>query len=98
MAGTELGQAVQAMSIINHQTPQGQVVWIQRSINKVNKDLARTRKNGAQFNFTPEMQQKILNSTKENLQDNINEVYEELGKQVPKSRIEKLNEWRYCSI
>lgn len=98
MAGTELGQAVQAMSIINHQTPQGQVVWIQRSINKVNKDLARTRKNGAQFNFTPEMQQKILNSTKENLQDNINEVYEELGKQVPKSRIEKLNEWRYFSM
>lgn len=98
MAGTESGRAVQAMSMINHQTPQGQVVWIQRSINKVNKDLARTRKNGAQFNFTPEMQQKILNSTKENLQDNINQVYEELGKQVPKSRIEKLNEWRYFSM
>lgn len=98
MAGTESGRAVQAMSMINHQTPQGQVVWIQRSINKVNKDLARTRKNGAQFNFTPEMQQKILNSTKENLQDNINQVYEELGQQVPKSRMEQLNEWRYFAM
>ena len=95
MAGTEAGQAVQAMSLLNHQTPQGQVVWIQRSIDKVNKDLARRNKNGAQFDFTPEMQQKILNSTKENLQDNINQVYEELGKQVPKSHIEQLNEWRY---
>lgn len=95
MAGTESGRAVQAMSMINHQTPQGQVVWIQRSIDKVNKRLAKERKNGAQFDFTPEMQQKILNSTKENLQDNINQVYEELGKQVPKSHIEQLNEWRY---
>ena len=98
MAGTEAGQAVQAMSLLNHQTPQGQVVWIQRSIDKVNKDLAKRNKNGAQFDFTPEMQQKILNSTKENLQDNINEVYEELGKQVPKSYIEQLNEWRYFSM
>lgn len=98
MAGTESGRAVQAMSMINHQTPQGQVVWIQRSIDKVNKRLAKERKNGAQFDFTPEMQQKILNSTKENLQDNINQVYEELGKQVPKSRIERLNEWRYFSM
>ena len=98
MAGTEAGQAVQAMSLLNHQTPQGQVVWIQRSIDKVNKDLAKRNKNGAQFDFTPEMQQKILNSTKENLQDNINEVYEELGKQVPKSHIEQLNEWRYFSM
>jgi hypothetical protein len=98
MAGTEAGQAVQAMSLLNHQTPQGQVVCIQRSIDKVNKDLAKRNKNGAQFDFTPEMQQKILNSTKENLQDNINEVYEELGKQVPKSHIEQLNEWRYFSM
>lgn len=98
MAGTEAGQAVQAMSLLNHQTPQGQVVWIQRSIDKVNKDLAKRNKNGAQFDFTPEMQQKILNSTKENLQNNINEVYEELGKQVPKSHIEQLNEWRYFSM
>lgn len=98
MAGTEAGQAVQAMSLLNHQTPQGQVVWIQRSIDKVNKDLAKNRKDGAQFNFTSEMQQKILNSTKENLQDNINEVYEELGKQVSKSHIEQLNEWRYFAM
>lgn len=98
MAGTEAGQTVQAMSLLNHQTPQGQVVWIQRSIDKVNKDLAKRNKNGAQFDFTPEMQQKILNSTKENLQNNINEVYEELGKQVPKSHIEQLNEWRYFSM
>lgn len=97
-AAGDSGRAIQILSMINHQTPQGQALWIQRSIDKVNKRLAKERKNGAQFDFTPEMQQKILNSTKENLQDNINEVYEELGKQVPKSHIEQLNEWRYFSM
>lgn len=97
MAGTEAGRAVQAMSMINHQTPIGQVTWIQRSVDKVNKRLAKEGKK-AQFNFTPEMQQKILNSTSENLQQNLNEVYQELGKQVPKSNMEKFNEWRYFSM
>jgi len=97
MAGTEAGRAVQAMSMINHQTPIGQVTWIQRSVDKVNKRLAKEGKK-AQFNFTPEMQEKILNSTSENLQQNLNEVYQELGKQVPKSNMEKFNEWRYFSM
>ena len=97
MAGTEAGRAVQAMSMINHQTPIGQVTWIQRSVDKVNKRLAKEGKK-AQFNFTPEMQQKILNSTSENLQQNLTEVYKELGKQVPKSNMEKFNEWRYFSM
>jgi hypothetical protein len=97
MAGTEAGRAVQAMSMINHQTPIGQVTWIQRSVDKVNKRLAKEGRK-AQFNFTPEMQQKILNSTSENLQQNLNEVYQELGKQVPKSNMEKFNEWRYFSM
>lgn len=96
MAGTEAGRAVQAMSMINHQTPIGQVTWIQRSVDKVNKRLAKEGK--PQFNFTPEMQQKILNSTQENLQKNLDSVYRELGQQVPKSAMEKFNEWRYFSM
>ena len=97
MAGTEAGRAVQAMSMISHQTPIGQVTWIQRSVDKVNKRLAKEGRK-AQFNFTPEMQEKILNSTSENLQQNLDEVYQELGKQVPKSNMEKFNEWRYFSM
>ena len=96
MAGTEAGRAVQAMAMLNHQTPTGQVTWIQRSIDKVNKRLAKEGK--PQFNFTPEMQQKILNSTQENLQKNLDSVYRELGQQVPKSAMEKFNEWRYFSM
>ena len=39
MAGTTAGQTVQAMSLLKHQTPEGQAVWIQRSVEKMNNDL-----------------------------------------------------------
>lgn len=40
MAGTEAGRTVQAMAMIAHQSPEGQVLWIQRSINKLNQKIA----------------------------------------------------------
>ena len=40
MVGTEAGRTVQAMSMISHQSPEGQVLWIQRSINKLNQKIA----------------------------------------------------------
>lgn len=102
MAGTEAGRAVQIMSIINHQTPTGQVTWVQRNVDKVNKELQqkyKNKKNVPQFEFTSEMQQKILNSeNQEQMYKNISEVYQELGQQVPKSNIEKIDEWRYFSM
>lgn len=43
MAGTSAGQTVQALSMLNHQTPQGQATWIQRSVDKMNKELAKKK-------------------------------------------------------
>ena len=45
MAGTSAGQTVQALSLLNHQTPQGQAMWLQKSVDKMNNELAR-RKGG----------------------------------------------------
>ena len=100
MAGTTAGQAVQAMSLLNHQTPEGQAVWIQRSVEKMNNDLRKARGEKAQqFDFTAEMQEKIVNSkNNEELQDNLNAVYKELGQQVNKNLIEKIDSWRYFSM
>jgi hypothetical protein len=122
MAGTSAGQTVQALSMLNHQTPQGQATWIQRSVDKMNKELAK-RKGGTittdsdgnvqvinkqgkditnkvdLFNLTPEMIDKIMNSeNQEQMYKNIDEVYEELGQQVPKNTLEKIDTWRYFSM
>lgn len=122
LAGTSAGQTVQALAILNHQTPQGQATWIKRSVDKMNKELAKkkggtitTDENGNQivvnkqgkditnkvnlFDLTPEMLEKIINSeNKEQMYKNIDEVYEELGQQIPKSVIEKVDSWRYFSM
>lgn len=122
MAGTSAGQTVQALAMLNHQTPQGQATWIQKSVDKMNNELAK-KKGGTitkdsegnvkvinklgkditdkvdLFNLTPDMIEKIINSKdKQTMYENIDSVYEELGSQVPKSTIEKIDSWRYFSM
>lgn len=100
MIGTQAGQTVQAMSLLNHQTPEGQAIWLQRSVEKMNNDLRKARgENAEQFNLTPEMQEKIVNSkNKQELQNNLNEVYAELGQQVSKTMSQKIDSWRYFAM
>lgn len=122
MAGTNAGKTVQALSMLNHQTPEGQATWIQRSVDKINNELAKKKggtitkdsdgnikvinKQGKDitgkvdlFDLTPEMIEKITSSKdKETMYKNIDSVYEELGNQVPKSTIEKIDSWRYFSM
>ena len=122
MAGTTAGQTVQAMSLLNHQTPQGQAMWLQKSVDKMNKELAQRKggtikkaedgtikivnKKGVDitnkvdlFNLTPEMTQKIVDSKNATeLQNNLNEVYEQLGQQVTKTTIQKIDSWRYFAM
>jgi len=100
MAGTTAGQTVQAMSLLNHMTPQGQAVWLQRSVDKMNNKLKKTRgKNAQQFTLTDDMLQKIVSSeNEEQLTKNLDDVYKELGQQVSKSTMEKIDAWRYFSM
>jgi hypothetical protein len=102
LAGTQAGRTVQAMALLNHMTPQGQLVWLQRSIDKMNDALQqkyKNRSNVPQFELTQEMTDKILNTdSKEEMYKALDEVYEEIGQQVPKSISEKIDEWRYFSM
>lgn len=100
MAGTSAGQTVQALSLLNHQTPEGQAIWLQRSVDKMNNDLKKTRgANAEQFNLTEDMINKIVDSkNNEELQNNLNDVYKELGQQVSKTNLQKIDAWRYFAM
>ena len=122
MAGTTAGQTVQALSLLNHQTPQGQAMWLQKSVDRMNNELAQRRGGKIQkddngnirvinkkgiditekvelFNFTPEMTQKIVSSKNDvELHNNLNEVYEQLGRQVTKTTLQKIDSWRYFAM
>lgn len=99
MAGTEAGQTVQAFSLIRKQTPTGQAIYMRKLVDKLNKEIDKqTHGKGKKFELNDDMIQKILNSDKENLENAIDEVTRELGQQVPKRAIEKLDSWRYFSM
>lgn len=102
MAGTQAGRTVQAMAILNHMTPQGQVVWLQRSIDKANNQLQQKYKNKQeipQFTLTEDMTNRLLQTdSKEEMYDVLDDIYEELGEQVPKGLAEQIDEWRYFSM
>ena len=105
MAGTNVGRATQAMSLLSRMTPIGQATYIQRIVNKYNKQMEEAYnksknplKKLQQFEFTTEMKDLILNSNKENLEKNVDEVYKQLGQQVEMSTLEKLDTWRYFSM
>lgn len=122
MAGTTAGQTVQALSMLNHQKPEGQLLWLQRNIDKINNELAKRKggiieknddntikiidKKGKDitskvelFTLTNEMMEKIMNSkNQEEMYKNLDEVYDELGQQVTKTTIQKIDAWRYFSM
>lgn len=99
MAGTEAGQTVQAFSLLRKQTPTGQAVYMRKLVDKLNKQIDKqTHGKGKKFELTDDMIQKILNSNKDNLENAIDEVTRELGQQVPKRAIEKLDSWRYFAM
>ena len=51
------------------------------------------------FQTTPEMLEDITNSKdSEELAKNVDKAYKELGQQIPKSTMEKLDEWRYFAM
>ena len=67
----------------------------QRVITKNGKDITDKVK---LFDLTPDMLQRITNATEGNLETTIDQIYEELGQQVPLNILEQLDEWRYFSM
>lgn len=100
--GTELGQKVQALSIIQRMTPEGQLKMLEKTINrgKTKGDKAFT-----DIELTQEMKDKILNTYNEDgsydqdkLNQVIDEVKQEVADQMKVTAMDKINEWRYLSM
>ena len=91
--GTELGQKVQALSIIKRATPEGQLRTLQRLIQRVN-----TRENTG-LELTDEQVQRILdtNNPKET-EKVVTEIAEELGKTTYAKFGDRARAWRYLSM
>ncbi len=100
--GTELGQKVQALSIIQRMTPEGQLKMLQKI---VNRGKAKGDKAFEGVEITQEMIDKILATygkdgtyNQDTLNDAVEDVKQEIAKQMKVTAMDKVNAWRYLSM
>ena len=97
--GTSLGQQVQALSLIKKMSKEGQLQYLTKVVERMNNEYSKKKSNKIDLKVTDEMAEKILSSKdKKDLENNMDLVKEELAKQIPATKIEQLDEWRYLAM
>ena len=99
--GTEQGQSIQALSMINKLTPEGRLMTIERLINRENAKLTdkQRQKMGKEIQIPQELKQAILNSKNQaELDKNVGNALLQVGNQIPLTIGDKLRSWRYMSM
>lgn len=100
--GTELGQKVQALSIIKRLTPEGQLGMLKKIIER-GKTKGDKAYDGVEL--TQEMIDKILNIynkdgsyDQKKLTKAVEDVKQQIAEQMKVTKTEKINAWRYLSM
>lgn len=100
--GTELGQKVQALSIIQRLTPEGQLKMLQKT---VNRGKAKMDKAFEGVEITQEMIDHILSVygkdgkfDQKKLDEAVEDVKKKIADQMTVTKMDKINAWRYLSM
>lgn len=94
--GTELGQSVQALRMLKKFSPEGQLMALQRSVERMNAQLAAKKEKPVQI--PDKNAQEILKAKGENLQSAVDKAIEAIAEQMPATWMDKLNAWRYLAM
>lgn len=97
VVGTQLGQAMQAYSMLKRLSPQGQLMALQRSIDRMNK--MHTQKGAEKIalpeGFAQEYLQARSNAKREELAD---QAFKEAAQQLEGTWADKINAYRYSCM
>ena len=99
--GTRAGQTVQAMRLLNKMSGEGQLVYIERTVDRMNQDLKSRREKGKApyLEIPQEMKETLLQSkTREEIDRAAEDIYRQLASQLPVTFADKWNAWRYLSM
>lgn len=99
--GTRAGQNVQALSMLKKMTGIGQLVYVQRTVDTLNKDLIRRFKGKAfaEVKINEKLAEDLANAkTPEEVDAAAMEIYKDVADQLPPTWIDKWNAWRYLSM
>lgn len=102
-AGTEMGQAIQALHLINKLTGYGQLLVLEKVVKRMNSNFAKENRtvNGVPVKLTisENLKNELIQQTDKNeIQRIVEQIKLEIAKQVPSTVFEKLNSWRYLSM
>ena len=100
--GTDLGQKVQALSLIQRLTPEGQLKFYQKLVTRAKVKGDKSFQN---VEITPEMVELILNAynsdgtfDQNDLNDRVEQFKGKIAEQLVTTKSEKLVAWRYLSM
>ena len=96
--GTQLGQAVQAMSLVKRMTPAGQLYYIQKTVDRLNAEKAQQKRNVRIVIDEKLAQQLLAAKTKEEMDAAIDAIIQSLADQMPVTIYDKWNTWRYLAM
>ena len=97
-AGTRAGQTVQAMSLLKKMTPSGQLYYLQKAVENLNKDLEKQGK-APTVEIDPDLAADLLDAeTAEEMQAAMEAVLQDIANQAPVTLMDKWNTWRYLAM
>ena len=95
--GTELGRAVQALSVLKRLTPQGKVQALKRVEERINSGLVEQGKQPVKL--PEELLEQMLQAESQQMQSEIwDSCIENMANQVPATLADKINAWRYLAM
>ena len=94
-AGTRAGQTVQAMTLLRKMTPSGQAYYIQKTVDRLNKDPRQKNP----ITLDEKLVKALLDAkTREELDIAVDNLMQHVADQVPVTLADKWNTWRYFAM
>lgn len=92
--GTELGQSVQAMSVIKKMGAAGRLMAMDRVLKRLSKQY-----DNLELKISDELRNELLSKTDtKEMEDVVDKIKGDIAKQLPANFMDKLNAWRYLSM
>lgn len=100
---TAAGQTVQAMRLLKKSTGLGQLYYAEKTVRRMNADYetkyAGKRKKAPQIKINEDLALELAQAKTETQKEvAADELYKDIGKQVPANWVDKWNAWRYMSM
>lgn len=89
----DAGQTVQAAKLLKRMTPEGALVYMTRTIGRINDRF------GTEIKPSKELIEKLFEQvTPEGIEGVVKEVADEVAEQVPRTFLDQLDSWRYLAM